>query len=528
MSRKRQPMRQIKEVLRLSQNLGLGDRVVEVSTGIARTTIRDYIDRFVLTGLTWKELSGMNEEEIENHLFPQSTTSYPKSQRPLGDWPLIHTELRRKGVTLQLLWEEYLEKHPDGYRYSRFCELYQEFSKVIDTSMRQVHRAGEKLFVDYSGLTVPVIDHAAKVARNAQIFVAVMGASNYCYAEATWTQTIPDWIGSHVRAFNFLSGCTQLIVPDNLKSGVNKADFYDPEINVTYQKFAEHYGVAILPARAARPRDKAKVECGVLVVQRWILARLRNRQFFSLSELNAEIQRLLTHLNERPFRKLTGCRRSMFDELDKPCLIALPTTAYEFGEWSFARVNIDYHIEFEKHYYSVPYILVRQKLDVHATASVVEIYKDGIRVAVHGRSSIKHAYTTLKEHMPPNHLAVANWTPERLADWARQYGPFVVSLSEAIMNGKKHPQQGFRACLGVLRLETKVGKDRLNAACERALYIGGINLQTVRAILQNGQDRLPMPKEDPVQAPELHENVRGPGYFCQDTTEDNEDASAHD
>lgn len=514
MSRKRAPMRRIKEVLRLLNIADLSERDIGTATNQSKTTVHDYKVRAQLSGLSWAEAMTMDDTTIELRLFPES--GLEKRLRPLPDWGTIHQELRRKGVTLQLLWEEYLGVHPDGYGYSRFCELYQKVEPTFDLSMRQAHKAGEKVFVDYSGQTIDIVDRKTGECRPAQIFVAVWGASNYTYVEATWSQKLCDWTGSHVRAFQFFGGCPEILVPDNLRSGVTKAWFYDPEINPTYQRLASHYGVAVIPTRAARPKDKAKVEVGVQVVQRWILACLRHQTFFTLVEANAAIEALLERLNNRRFRKLPGTRRSQFESLDKPLLRPLPATPYEFDEWKKTPVGIDYHVEWDDHNYSVPYQLAKQVVDMRITASVVEIFSNGKRVAAHPRNRNKYTFTTLPEHMPASHRKHMEWNPQRIIQWAGKAGNNVAAYVERLMNTRPHPEQGFKCSLGIIRLAKKVGDARLDAACLRALTIGGNNYRCVANILERGLDRIALPEKSPALPVIKHENVRGPGYYKDD------------
>ena len=453
MSRKKEPMRKIKEVLRLFYLDALSERQIARGANMRKTTVRNYLLRAEHAGLSWTQAQNMDDDAIERALFPSDEVIEQTVDIP--DWNALHQELRRKGVTRQLLWEEYREHHPTGLSYSRFCELYQEFTRTVDVSMRQTHKAGDKVFIDYSGTGVPVVNRKTGELQMAEVFVAVMGASNYTYAEATWTQTLPDWIGSHVRAMAFFGGVPSQLVPDNLKSGVKKAGYYDPEINPTYQRFAEHYGVAVIPTRPVHPKDKAKVEGGVLLVQRWILARLRNRTFFSLAELNEVIAESLIELNNRPFKKMVGSRKTQFDAVDMPALRPLPTNPYEFEEWKKATVNIDYHVAFNDHFYSVPYTLVRQTVSIRSTAMMVEIFHKGIRVASHRRNHEKYRHSTIAEHMPATHRWRVEWTPERLVAWGRTAGDHVAALIDVIMNARAHPEQGFRACMGIMRLGKK-------------------------------------------------------------------------
>jgi transposase len=516
-------MRKIKEVLRLFHLDALSERQIARGANMKKTTVHDYLLRAERTAVTWITAEEMNEDVLERKLFPLNEATVPKKVFP--DWNSIHKELRRKGVTRQLLWEEYREKDPLGLSYSRFCELYLDFTHQVDVSMRQTHKAGEKLFVDYSGTKIPVVNPKTGELQMAEVFVAVLGASNYTYADATWTQSLPDWIGSHARAFAFFGGVSAQIVPDNLKSGVKKAGYYDPEINPTYQRFAEHYGVAVLPTRVVHPKDKAKVEAGVQLVQRWIIARLRNRTFFSLAELNEAIAEHLVELNARPFKKMAGSRKILFDTIDKPALRALPLRPYEFEVWKNATVNIDYHVAFDDHFYSVPNKLVRQTISIRATSLVIEVFHKGTRVASHRRSYQKYRHSTIAEHMPASHLWYAEWTPDRLVEWGRKSGDHVATLFDDIMKTRVHPEQGYRACMGIMRLGKKVGNNRLDAACQRALAIGGKSYSCVRNILERGQENAPLPSEQ-LHLAIHHDNVRGPEYYRQNQQNPQEESYA--
>jgi transposase len=452
----------------------------------------------------------LDDGALEQLLFPPVVAVPP--HRHLPDLPTIHQELKKKGVTLQLLWGEYRQGCPDGYGYSRFCDLYRAWEKTVDVVMRQVHKAGEKMFVDYSGLKAEVVDRETGEVKEAEVFVAVLGASNYTYAEAAWTQELRNWIGLHVRALEYFQGVPAVAVPDNLKAGVTLAHRYEPWINETYQEFAAHYGFAVMPARARKPRDKAKVEKGVQDVGRRILAALRNRKFFSLEELNRAIWELLEIHNAKPFQKMEGSRKSVFEEVERPALRPLPVEKYEFAEWRKARVNLDYHVEVDKHYYSVPYLLVHEQVEVRMTEKAVEVFHRGRRVASHARSYLKYKPTTVMEHMPKSHREQAEWTPERVARWAEASGPAVREVVERIMASYEYPQQGFRPGLGVIRLGEKFGKARLEAACRRALVLANPRCRNVEAILKAGLDQLPL-KQEPVSPPLVHENVRGAAYY---------------
>lgn len=506
-------MRKIREVLRLRYEAGLSGRQVAVSLQIARGSVGEYLRRFDATGLGWPLPASLSDTALERRLYPPPP-AVPSDSRPLPDWSTVHRELRRPGVTLMLLWEEYQAAYPkQGFGYSWFCDRYRAWAGKLDLVMRQTHRAGETLFVDYAGQTAEVIDPATGEVRTAQLFVAVLGASNYTYAEATWTQTLPDWIGAHTRAFAFFGGVPEVVVPDNLKSGITRAHRYEPDLNPTYAELASHYGVAVIPARARRPRDKAKVEVGVQVVERLILAALRHRTFFSLAELNRAIAELLERLNRRPFKKLPGSRREAFEALDRPALRPLPATPYVYATWKKVRVHIDYHVEVDGHYYSVPYVLVKQSLEARLTATTVECFRQGQRVASHRRSALKGQHTTVPEHMPKAHRAYAEWTPQRLVRWAEQTGPATAGVVAQILAHRPHPQQGFRSCLGILRLGERYGAERLEAACRRALRLNACRYKSIESILKRGLDRQPLPEQRELALPAAHDHLRGPDYY---------------
>jgi transposase len=415
-------------------------------------------------------------------------------------------------VTLQLLWEEYRTVHHDGYGYSRYCEIYGVWKARLTPTMRQSHLAGERMFVDYAGTTLAVMDGLTGEVMTAQLFVAVLGASSLTYAEATWTQGLSDWIGSHTRAFAFMGGVSAMVVCDNLRSGITRACFYEPAVNRTYAEMAAHYSTAILPARPYRPRDKAKVEVGVQVASRFIVAQLRNRQFFSLAALNAAIAELVTRINDRMSRHLGASRRALFEELERSALKPLPAEPYVFAEWKECRVGLDYHVEIEKHYYSVPHQLLREIVWTRITARTIEVFHRGQRVAAHVRSSSSRKHTTVREHMPSSHRRYADWTPERLRRQAGEIGRHTSSLVEIILQERTHPEQGFRACVGILRLAKSYGRERLEAACCRALEIGARSYSSVNSILKNNLDR--QRPATPADGPAIaHDNIRGPTYF---------------
>jgi len=505
-------MHKIEEVLRLRHTAGLSLAQIAAVLGLSKGVVAKYVNLAQTRGIGWPLPEGLDRTRLADLLL--ATEAAPSRQFVVPDFGQIHVELKRKGVTLQLLWAEYAAQHGEqAYRYSQFCEHYRRWSGEQKRSLRLRHLAGDKLFIDYAGQTVPIVDRFTGEIRRAEVFVAVLGASNYTYAEATWSQQLPDWIGSHVRAFAFFGGVPALLVPDNLKSAIKTPDRYEPQANDTYQELARHYGAAILPARPGKPQDKAKVEAAVLLVERWILARLRQQTFFSLAELNREIARLLTALNERPFQRLPGSRRSQFEAIDRPALKALPTAPYEYAEWKVAKVGIDYHVEYQGHFYSVPHRFVGQRLHLRVTATTVECLLNGHRVASHLRARA-HGYTTVSEHMPSAHRAHLEWSPSRFLRWAQAVGPATHTVVDWLLKNRPHPEHGYRRCLGLLSLARRYGKPRLEAACGRAVVLETLSYRSVASILKQGLDQLP--PEDPQDSqPTLprHDNVRGPEYY---------------
>ena len=514
MARKRLSMRKIREVLRLRFDLRLSARQIAKSCNIARSTVSDYLFRARNAGLSWPLPAELDDTALESLLYPPAAAAVPRSKRQMLPLEYIHGELKKKGVTLQLLWYEYKKANPQGYQHSQFCELYRRWAGKLDLSLRQEHRAGQKLFVDYAGDTIPVINPHTGEIWQAQLFIAVLGASNYTFVEASHSQELQCWINSHIHAFEYFDGVTEIIVPDNLKSGVSRACRYEPEINPTYLDLARHYATSIIPARPGKPKDKAKAEAGVLMVKRWILAALRNRTFFSLEELNQAIREKLTILNNRKFQKLDTTRAGLFKTVEKPALKPLPPRPYEFADWKKATVNIDYHVEVDHHYYSVPYQLVRQPVDIRITSTTVEVLFKNRRMASHRRSYRKGGFTTLSEHRPKSHQEYLEWTPSRIIRWAGENGPHTRELVTKVIESKPHPEQGYRSCLGIIRLARKYSPQRLEAACQRALNIKAYSYKSVNSILQNGLDQQALPfDESPPGKIVIHQNIRGSGYY---------------
>jgi transposase len=510
-------MRKIKDVLRLHHDAGLSRRGIAQALNVSYGSVVNYLNRAKQAGLAWPLPDGMDERTLGRLLFPsQPATGQRRFTEP--DFPGVHQELKRKGLTKQLLWQEYRQQHPgDGYSYAQFCHRYLEWLGCQQRSMRQIHRAGEKLFVDYCGPTMPVVNPDTGEVRQAQVFVAVMGASNYTFACASWSQKQEDWLDAHVQAFEFLGGVPEVVVPDNLKSAVRKTHRYEPDINPAYQQLAAHYQTAIVPARPYKPKDKAKAEVAVQIVERWIMARLRHQTFFTLASLNQAIRFLLDDLNLRPFKKLPGTRLSQFEQLDRPVLRSLPASRYQYAEIRQARVHIDYHLEYDKHYYSVPHHLVKQAVEVQATNSTVAIYSHGKRVASHPRSYRRGAHSTCTEHMPQAHRAMSEWSPERFLRWADDIGRETRQVVSYILQEKRHQEQSYRRILALLSNSKKYGRERLNNACGRALLINSPTRSSVESILKQGLDQVPVEVPADAVQEELslddHENVRGEAYY---------------
>ncbi len=514
MATERLSMRHAREILRQKLLLGRSHREVARSVGVSSSSISETVGRAKAAKLEdWAAIDAMDDAALETRLYGEPGSA-GRTGRPMPDPVYLHTELRRKEVTLQLLHVEYLEKHPDGYRYTMFCEHYNRWLEKQSPVMRQTHRAGEKLFVDYAGQKPRVVDPQTGEVVEVELFVAVLGASNLTYAEATRTQRVGDWIGAHVRALEYIGGVARAIVPDQLKSGVTVPCRYEPGVQRTYDELAEHYGTVILPARPGHARDKAKVEVGVQIAERWILARLRHHTFFSIEALNDRIAELVEDLNTRHMRTYGKSRRELFAQVERAELLPLPAARFVAGEWKLgAKVNIDYHVEYEHHYYSAPHTLVREEVDVRATTSTVEIYRHNERVTSHLRSYVRGGHTTKPEHMPVAHRRHLEWSPSRIVGWASTVGTETAKLAEAILAERRHPEQGYRSCLGILRLGKKYGHDRLEAACARALSAGARSYRHVESILKHGLDRVAPADTNPASPGLVHENVRGRNYY---------------
>jgi transposase len=506
-------MRMAREILRLYFGLHLKKRQIGRACGVAPSTVVDYIQRAEEAGISWPLPTDLDDTALEAKLNERKESPKP-ARRPLPDMEEIHVELRKKGVTLQLLWMEYKDRFPEGYQHSQFCEYYNRWAKTLEVSLRQEHRAGEKMFIDFAGKGVPVTDPSTGEITEAQIFVAVLGASNYTYAEALPSQSLPFWIRAHIHAFEYFHGVSEILVPDNTRVAVSKACRYEPDLNPVYLSLAQHYSTAIIPARPGKPKDKAKVEAGVLLVTRWIIAALRHHTFFSIEELNERIRELLERLNTRKFRKLNSSRRELFETLEGPSLKPLPAERYRYIDFAQPTVNIDYHVDVDKHYYSVPYQLIGKRVEAFLSADTVEIFHSNRRIVTHQRSFQKGKYTTLTEHMPKSHQKHLEWTPSRIIQWAEQTGPATARLVETILSTRPHPEQGFRSCLGILRLGKKYSQERLEAASTRAVHLRAFSYKSIKSILQTGFDRMPITDKKEVMPALYHDNIRGKEYFA--------------
>lgn len=511
MATERLTMRNLREILRQKLELKRSHRQAARAAAVSAGSVAFASMRAKVLALTWIDVCALDDSALDERMY--GPRGGRREGRPLPDLAYLHMELRRPGVTLQLLHVEYLEQHPSGYRYTTFCQLYRGWCSEQRLSMRQVHVAGDKLFVDYSGKKPRVVDPETGELVEVELFVAVLGASNYTYAEATRTQQVPDWIGSNVRALEFIGGVPAAIVPDQLKSAVTTPCRYEPGVQRMYDELATHYGTTIFPARPAKPRDKAKVEAGVRIAQRWILGRIRNQVFFSLAELNERIRELIDELNRYVMRGYGASRRDLFERLERPVLGPLPDQPYEYAEWKKVLLNIDYHAEFEHHHYSAPHRLRRQELWLRATSATVEIFHSSKRVAAHARSHARGRHTTVSEHMPVAHREQADWTPSRIVSWAKTVGPNVALLAQAIIDERRHPQHGHRSCLGIFRLAKKYEAARLDAACARALLAGARSYRHVDSILKHGLDRAAALDVSSRGSNIVHGNVRGRDYY---------------
>ena len=507
----RMSMRKIREILRLRWGQGLPSRAVAQSVRCSPSTVSDCVGRAQIAGLSWPLPEELDDEQLETRLYPERGSSHA---RPEPDFQHIHRELRRRGVTLQLLWQDYRAVHPEeGLGYSSFCERYRRWRGELDLVMRQTHAPGEKLFVDYAGMTIPITNPTTGEVTQASVFVATLGASQYIYAEAVAGEDLASWTSAHIRCCEELGGSPAAWVPDNLKAAVTKPCFYDPDVNPTYGDLAEHYGAVVIPTRVRKPRDKAKVENAVLQVERWVLAPLRNQIFFSMEEANHAMRERRQALNDKPLKKIDLSRRQLFDEMDRPALKPLPSRRFERAERKLGvTVHIDYHIEFDGHYYSVPFALSRKKVDVRATTSTIEVFHNRKRVASHRRSGQRGRHTTIPEHRPKAHREYAEWTPSRLVRWAGTVGPKTAEVAQAILDSRRHPEQGYRSCLGLMRLGKRYSSERLELASARALALRSPSYRTIYSMLKAGLESQPLPSESR-HTPVEHDNVRGPTYY---------------
>jgi transposase len=521
LSRKRMPMKKLKELFRLKFEHGLSDRQIALSCNTSHSVVGKYLNRFQELGLLWPLPGEVTDETLKEMLFSEKSASgIGSTLKPLPDWKRVHKDLKKnKNLTLQLLWKEYKEENGNGYGYSQYCDYYRKWKNDLDIPFRQNYQGGEKMFVDYAGDTVKIQSKLGGEITEAQIFVSVLGASNYTYAEAQFGQDIKNCINGHVRAFNYYRGVPEIVVPDNLKSGVQSPCFYDPVINPTYHDMSRYYKVAVLPARIRKPKDKAKVETAVKIVGQQILAVLRNQIFFSIAELNRSIKELLENLNNREMKHLKQSRKELYEELDKPLLRPLPEPPYEFAELKKCKVNIDYHIMYDSNFYSVPFGFVRKAVEVRATEKMVEIYHNSERIAVHPICFGKGQFITTKEHMPANHQFMLDWNPDRLIRWSERIGPQTKELIQQMLGNREYPQQAFRKCLGILSLARRYNHQSLEAAAQKALQYKIFSYKKIKNILDKGYEKINREESEKqqIQPSLIHKNIRGNDYFNSKT-----------
>lgn len=510
MAQERIGMRKIKEILRMEFDNGISKNKIARACKIGRKTVQVYFHRFKASGLRWPLPENMSDEELEQRLFSEHKVK--SNSRESLNYEYLFKEIKRSNVTLALLWEEYKQDYPDGYQYSQFCELFRRYRKTLNYSMRQDHKAGEKTFVDF-GEGLKLVDPRTGEIIPTKLFVSVWGASTLTFVRAVLGEDLANWIDVNVSALDYYGCCPKAIVPDNLKSAVTKACRYEPEINPAYTEFARHYGVVIFPARPHRPKDKPKAENAVKLAKRWILAKLRNRIFYSLTQMNAAICELLEEFNNKQMKRFKKSRRELFEILDKPSALPLPCEKYEFAEWKKVRVNIDYHVCFDAHYYSVPYTFIQQELEIRATRTTIEIFKKGQRICSHQRSYCKYQHTTQAEHMPLPHQKYLEWTPARILRWAEKCGPFVKEIVEKMLQSRKFPEQAYRSCLGLFRLGTIYSDERLEKACRRALEYHIDSYRGINNILLKNLDKIEIKEGSQQKIFVSHENIRGAGYY---------------
>jgi len=508
MSQERLTLRKIREILRLKEEAGLSNRAIARANKISNSTVGEYLRRAEAAGLHWPLPEGISDEEVMRKLFPEDAV-VEEPERPLPDWEAVHKELKKKGVTLKLLWEEYRDKHPDcHYQYTQFCEYYRRWAKTQSPNARFPHPGGEVMEVDYAGLTMTLVNPETGEATQVPVFVATLPASNYIFAEVQPSQEKVNWINGHVRAFEFFGGVTKILRPDNPKMGVKSPNYYEPDLNPTYQEMAEYYQVAVLPARVRKPRDKGSVENGVQNVERWVIAPLRNQTFFSLVGMNRAVRKLVEALNQNVMPQYGKSRRRLFEEIDQPELRPLPEKPYEFAFWKTAKVSIDYHVAFEKHFYSVPHTLIQQQVEIKATERMVEIFHKGKQVAIHPRSHAQGRFTTRIEHMPSNHRFVAEQDTNWMLKQAEKIGPQTTQYLTSLLQSRSFPEQAYRSCLGVLSLARKYPVALMETACERVSEAHLRSYKDLKAELEALSRNAASPPQ-----PLVHENIRGENYF---------------
>ena len=512
MARRRKSMNKVREIIRLDE-LGFAQRQIARALNVSRPVVAQYLRDFKTTGLSYGDIKDMGDDKFAD-IFIKKTGKSKRQQALSEQFTYMAKELKRIGVTLYLLWEEYRRENPDGYSYSQFCYHFQVWRNLSPLTMHIEHKAGDKMFVDFTGKHMWFYDREKKQQQKAEVFVAILGASQYTYVEAVLSQQKEDWLKVNNNAIWYFGGAPAAIVPDCLKSGVSKPDKYEPDVNPDYADFGDHYDTAILPARPYSAKDKALVENAVNIVYTRIFAPLRNETFYSLSELNEAIWAKVEEHNSKHFEREAISRRELFEEIEQAALKQLPPQRYELKRSLKLKVQFNYHVEIREdhHYYSVPWKYKRKQVKVIYTAAVVEVYYKNTRIAFHKRERRRNGYTTVKEHMPSHHRLYAEWSPQRLINWGASIGPNTKQMIEGVLQTRKHPEQAFKVCLGLLNLTRHYGAGRLERACERALQFHHFSYKFVRNVLEKNLDKV-QEEESMQQTFPVHENIRGKDYY---------------
>lgn len=509
-------MTEYRQILRL-YGQGISQRSIAESLNCSRNTVAKVLNRAKELNLSWPLAPETTDDSLDKIFYPSTVTP---TERRIPDCEYIHRELARRNVNLKLLWTEYCQECADARQlplmYSQYCYYYQQYSQKTRATMHIPRIPGEQIEVDWAGQTTEIVDNITGEVIRAYVFVGVLSYSQYVYAEAFLSQNLENWIAAHVNMFQFFGGVTKMLIPDNLKTGVDQVSWYTTVINKTYQEMSEHYDTAVIPARVRKPKDKPNAEGSVRIASTWIIAALRNQKFFTLYELNEAVKEKLSIINAKPFQKKEGCRLSVFLAEEKPMLLSLPSTPYELATWKVATVQLNYHITVEKMHYSVPYEYIKHKVDARVTRNVIEVFYSNLRICSHRRLYGDFGqYSTVVEHMPPNHQSYVQWNADRFVRWAESVGPNTTIAIKAILASYKVEQQGYRSCLGLLKMADKYSVDRLESACSRALtYTPNPSYKSIKTILSTGQDKRKVEETPPpIDASSQYGFTRGAAYY---------------